>query len=469
MSKQTKRAESLREVEAAVTLDALTPEDGRYVDLAPGRLTKDLKLLRLHLEQAALDPTRFTKATLTGNRGCGKTTELLRLERDLEPLLYPVHLYVDPMLERDFDYTDMLLWMVDELSRCFANAGMPLDKGLVDDVASWFADRTLEQVSNVKSELEASTTAEAKAKAGVYWLSLGLLARIKSSIVGSTERRELIRRELQKNARDLIERVNLVLDNAHTQLEKHCGGKPPLIVQDNADRLPPEPGRRLFIDNGDLLKQVRANILFTVPVGIVMAPSNIGQVFEHAFYMPTIKPRLEDGNPNEPGLKALQDLVEGRLAIEKVFAASDLVRQLALMSGGSVRDLLRLVGYAAAEALVDGKDRIDAASVELAVKRLRREFEGSLIPGQVYYPILARIHRTKRDQLVAGPTVTPDEVRYARGFFGQLLFNGSVLEYNGDGQWFDAHPAVQLVRSFQDALRAAQSETLTRTQQILVA
>jgi hypothetical protein len=340
---------------------------------------------------------------------------------------------------------------------------MPLTTALIDDVANWFAARTLENISNVKTEIETETSAEVQAKTGFYWLSLGLLARIKSSIVGSTERRQIIRRELQKYASDLIERVNLVLDDAQAHLSKAGRNTPLLIVQDNLDRLPGEVSRRLFFENGDLLKRLRAHIVFTVPVAIVMAPYNLGMIFEHRFHMPTIKPLLIDGQPNEAGLKALHQLVARRVGIEKIFDSPELVQNLIQMSGGSVRDLLRLAGYAASEALADDKKRIDALSVEQAIKRLRHEFECLLIPGQVYYPILARIHHSKRDELVASPTVKPEEVQAAREFFGQLLFNGSVLEYNGDGQWFDAHPAVQQARSFKDAFNAFKSSAAGRT------
>jgi hypothetical protein len=123
------------------------------------------------------------------------------------------------------------------------------------------------------------------------------------------------------------------------------------------------------------------------------------------------------------------------------------------MSGGSVRDLLRLLGYAADEAQVDDKTRIDKKSAERAVRRLRLEFERVLIPGHVYYPLLARINRTKRDSLATDPGPKPEEVKSAREFFSQLLFNGAVLEYNGDEHWFDAHPAVQDIKAFQDAKR----------------
>lgn len=452
MVKPFKPAESLQQVTAAVTLEPLEPDDGRYVNLVAGGLMRGLKLLRQHLKQSALEPIDYSKATLTGHRGCGKTTELLRLEKDLKPLLYPLHLMVDQNLERDFDYTDMLLWIVDELSRHFAEEKMPLDKGLLDDVVNWFAEKTLENVTAVKSEIEASTSAELKAKPGFYWLSFGLMARIKSAIVGSAERRQISRRELQKYASELIERVNLVLDDAHARLDKASIKTPLLLVQDNLDRLPAEVSRRLFFDNGDLLKQLHVRMIFTVPIAIVMAPYNIGMVFEHRFHMATIKPKLVDGNPNETGLKALEDLVSGRVAIDKVFTHPDLVRDLVFTSGGSVRDLLRLVGYASDEAMVDDKAQIDQESVTRAANRLRHEFEGLLIPGQVYYPILARIHHTKRDQLLADPAAKPEEAQHAREFFGQLLFNGSVLEYNGDEQWFDAHPVIQTVRAFKDAL-----------------
>jgi hypothetical protein len=40
----------------------------------------------------------------------------------------------------------------------------------------------------------------------------------------------------------------------------------------------------------------------------------------------------------------------------------------------------------------------------------------------------------------------------ARDFFSQLLFNGSVLEYNGDRNWYDVHPVIREIESFRKAL-----------------
>lgn len=464
MNRPFKCAETLAEVAGAVSLEPLKPGDLRYVDVSSGRESTDLKLLRNHLKNAVTIDSRHVKIALTGHRGCGKSTELLRVEQDLDRLLFPLHLYVDQNLERDLDYTDLLLWLMEELTRRFADAGMPLKQSLIDDVAKWFAECSNEDVVKMTSEIEVNTTAETKAKVGFPWLSLGLMARLKSMIVGSSERRQTIRREFQKYASDLLAKVNLVLDNAATQLQKHGDKRLLLIVQDNLDRLPSEVSRCLFFDNGDTLKQLRAHMIFTVPVAIILAPYHIGTVFESCLHMPTLKPRSSNGKLNHSGLNALMDLAEGRIVTEKLFENRKVLERLAEMSGGSVRDLLRLLGYAAGEAQVDDKARIDAFSADRAVRRLGLEFERVLIPGHVYYPLLARIHDTKRDSLVADPMPKPEEVKSAREFFSQLLFNGAVLEYNGDQHWFDAHPAVQEIKAFQDAKRNLKRTSGARSQ-----
>src|SRR3712207_5744311 len=98
-----------------------------------------------------------------------------------------------------------------------------------------------------------------------------MLARFKAMVTGSTERRTTIRRNLQRDAGELINRVNLLLDNAHATLEKH--GKPAnlLVVQDNLDRLTPEVAHPLFFQHADRLKSLRAHVIYTVPIALVLA------------------------------------------------------------------------------------------------------------------------------------------------------------------------------------------------------
>jgi hypothetical protein len=448
--KATKRTE----VAAAVDLAPLGWGDARYVDISAGRgKSNELAQMRQCLLEYDAQDDRFAKIAFTGHRGSGKSTELLRFERGVSSHFTALHLYADEALLGDYDYTDLFLWLVDELVRKFEADGMPLNQKLADDVATWFAEVTLKEVDQVKSEIKAET----EAKVGLSWFSLGLLARLKSIVSGSTERRKEIRRDLQSNSYELVKRVNLLLGNAHGVLGRHNKPANLLIVVDNLDRLTPEVSGRLFFENGEYLKQPKAHLIYTVPIATVLAPQNIGKIFDNKFTLPMVKVRNDKGRPNKPGIDSLIETIGHRVELDAVFAKPQDARKLAEMSGGNIRDLMRLVQSAQRIALVDDKDKIDSETVKLAVRRMRLEYEQILIPGRAYYPLLADINRTKSDGALSLEDAGPDKAQEYRDFFSQFLFNGSVLEYNGERMWYDVHPVIQEIEAFKKALANAQS------------
>jgi hypothetical protein len=413
--------------------------------------------MRLSLKDHDVRDDRFAKIAFTGHRGSGKSTELLRLEHDLGDDFTSLHLYADEALIDDYDYTDLLLWLVDALVREFEKAGTPLDPRLADDVALWFAEVTLKQTEQVKSEIQLETEAKAEAKASLFWLSLGLLGRLKSMVAGSAERRKEIRRELQNKSSELISRVNLLLDHAHTVLGERKKRANLLIVVDNLDRLPPEVSTPLFFENGGLLKQLRAHFIFTVPIPTALAGMNIGLIFE-TYTLSMVKVRTVKGGISRKGLDALVKVIAQRVEITAVFVKEQVVRDLAKMSGGSVRDLMRLVRSAQLIARTDDKKRIDTDAAKRAILKMRLEFERLLIPPWIYYPLLAKIHQSKAPG-ATGPEEEADPERVKRyiDFLNHLLFNGSVLEYNGIQMWYDVHPVIQEIAAFKKALANAQS------------
>lgn len=125
------------------------------------------------------------------------------------------------------------------------------------------------------------------------------------------------------------------------------------------------------------------------------------------------------------------------------------------MSGGSVRDLMRLVNYTQLAARADGKTKMDGEAAEQALCKMRIEFERLLIPGEVYYPLLAHVHEKKHSWILNPERADPQSVQAAREFFSQLLFNGTVLEYNGEEAWYDVHPVVRDIREFKDICQKA--------------
>lgn len=442
-------AETLPELARQATQEPLQPGDERYVDLSAGQQTRDLKLLRQYVEEQSADERRYALAAFSGHRGCGKTTQLLRLQRDLAPRFTTIHVYADETLlqDPDLDYPDLMLWLVDQLVREFDLRDHPLEAKLLADVVDWFAARTQEDVKTLRAEAKAEAQAEASAKTGLYFVSLKMLARIKSMAQGSVERRQTMRRELQRYSTDLLSRVNLLLDAAARTLERN--GKSPdlLIVQDNLDRLGAEPAERLFVENGDLLGRLNAHAIYTAPVAMILsAAANAGQLFEHRYTLPMVKVQGRGGQTHKPGIDALTSLIAARANLEKLFANAKVPSYLARMSGGSARDLIRLLSEAQSLARVDGKDRIDQASAKEAAQRIRVDLERTLWP----YHALARIHQAK--SLPEPEEADQHQLEQARAFYADLLIKGVVLEYDGGECWYDAHPIVREIPAFKDAL-----------------
>jgi hypothetical protein len=454
-------AQSLVEAAKFLKQEALDYGSPLYADLRAARATKELTKLEVFLSNAAATPNAFAKAAFIGNRGSGKSTYLLHLEHDLQQkrLFTPLHVYLDASLESDCDYSDLFLWIVDEIARQFKERGHPVKDAELAKVATWFAEKSLVHSTNWRKEIGIETEASAFAKGGLPGiLSFKILARLKSMIVGSETSRKTMRQNVQNYGRDLLDLVNGFLDHSREVLRAARKPERLLIVQDNLDRLRGGAPVRVFDHGGHMLTGIRADIIYTAPLALNLAPFDLRSTFFHTFTMPNAKVRLRNGKPHKPGIDGLIALIGKRLDVKCVFAKESVARFLVEKSGGSVRDLIRLLDDAQLEAQVDGKTRVDHASAKAAVRKLSLNFTRVLLPGVIYYPILAGIHQTKRDLSVPQKAVKSDtaaEARDARQFFAELIGNGTVLEYNGDDSWYDVHPAVCETEQFKDACQPA--------------
>lgn len=452
-------AMSLNDSASRLQLQPLQPDDQLYAPLDKARATQELSKLEIFLRNSAKTPNAFAKCAFVGNRGSGKSTYLFHLEHELEQAKFftPVHVFLDPSLESDCDYSDLFLLMVNEIADQFQKREHPVDPAELAKVSLWFAEITLDKNSEWKKEIGLTAEAEASSRTGIPGiLSLKILSKLRSMIVGSETSRKQIRQRLQNYASDLRERMNDFLDHARVILK--TAGKPDrlLIVQDNLDRLGPrEVAQRLFTTGGDMLIDIRADIIYTAPSALNLAPLDLSRIFPHVFTMPNVKVRLRSGKTHKAGIDGLVALIGRRLSLGLIFESEKVARFLAEKSGGSVRDLIRMLDDAQLQAQVDGKDRVDMASAKAAVRKAATNFTRLLRPGSVYYPILADVHLTKTEFGVPEGEATKKGVADAREFFAELIGNGSVLEYNGDDSWHDVHPAVCEIQQFQDALDKA--------------
>ena len=138
----------------------------------------------------------------------------------------------------------------------------------------------------------------------------------------------------------------------------------------------------------------------------------------------------------QPGLDALTRVIAQRVNPEFVFESRGQLLELAKASGGHVRQLMQMMQSACQTAATRAHLKIQPEDVVYAINQQQFGFE-RFIPEE-HYPLLAKVCVSKN--------VSKDEI-------GQLmLFNTSVLEYNGTDRWNYPNPVVKRSRFFQQAL-----------------
>jgi hypothetical protein len=207
-------------------------------------------------------------------------------------------------------------------------------------------------------------------------------------------------------------------------------------------------GNHLFFDYGTQLQELNCTIVYTVPISVLCSAKNIANVFSEPYIVSMVNIyQLErdrcDLAENKDGLQCLAKIVEKRVDTAALFESSEQVLALARASGGHVRQLMQMVRNACQTASTRKHAKIQAEDVLYAIKQQQFSFE-RLVPDD-HYPLLAKVCLSKN--------ITKDEV-------GQLmLYNSSVLEYNGMDRWNYPNPAVRESELFKEALKTLQSQS----------
>ncbi len=170
-------------------------------------------------------------------------------------------------------------------------------------------------------------------------------------------------------------------------------------------------------------------VVYTVPLSLLFN-RNVAQIFPDGYFVvPMVKIAEEDGRPSRAGQEALYQVLARRMELSAIFESDALVWQLVRLSGGHIRDLLRLVRYA-----FDYTDaKVGAEQIERARRRLLNEYDRLVRDSDL--PRLHQVHIQRR--VPSDPEFSP------------LLFNLLVLEYQNGERWADVHPAVLALEKFR--------------------
>ena len=441
------RAKTLKEAYRACDVKPLTGDDIEryYVDLSAVRNTVAIEGVSTDLDLQ--EPGEFNTILFTGHRGCGKSTELKRIQSKCENEYRVIYIEFDLELDvNDAEYTDLYLLLSKKVADDLTELRLKFDPKLLESFESWFKDVTQETEATVQSSVSIET--EASAGAEIPFISK-LAAKLIGQIRGSSQQKKVIRETLGRNLSRLQTDINLLLKDAFDKLRRKYPDHYPkgfLVIVDNLDRIPPSVGNHLFFDYAPQLQELDCTIIYTVPISVIYSYKNVSNLFGNPNIVPMVNiyefSRSEcELSYNQQRLDGVASLIEQRVDVSAIFADRQQLLDLAKASGGHVRQLMQVTRLACRTSITRKHSKVLAEDVAYALKQQQFDFERST-PGPEYYTTLAQVCLDK--------DITKDEI-------GQnLLFNLSLLEYNGNSRWNYVNPLVKPSYAFKQALQSIQ-------------
>lgn len=409
----------------------LTQEQDRkyYIDFAQVRGGKIIEALARTI--AHLSPNEPTCQLFTGHIGCGKSTELFRLQFLLQHANFHV-VYFESSRDldmADISITDILLAVARSVSENMEAQGIRLRP-------TYFKNLFVEIREFLQHSIDFDVEAE---------LSVGI-AKLTAKTRESPKLREQLRQSLEPRTESMLRAINEeILGRAIAELKQR--GKAGLVVIiDNLDRVSSRMATKdrslceyIFIDRGPQLQRLNCHVVYTVPLALIF--SNEYQALKNRLgggvapkVLPMVPVQQRDRTINRPGLALLQQLVLARAfpgvkpterlkLIPSLFDSPDTLHRLCLISGGHVRTLLGLL-Y---NCLQYDDPPFSRQGVEAVIKGYRDDL--LLAVQEQEWQLL---HQVVKEQMVRG------EQEYQT-----LLRSMFVYEYQDDqGRWFGINPVL---------------------------
>lgn len=386
-----------------------------------------------------------TCSLFSGHRGCGKSTELLRLQQHLEEEGYKVIYFateksdIDP---EDAGYIDILL-------ACTRHILQELEGTSETLLRDWLKNIWDSIKEFIPTDIKLSSVA---IKIPFITLSVNLH--------GNPTIRKKIRKSLEPHSVKLLVALNEFISDA----EKKLGQQKLVLIVDNLDRIPPiyneKSGKtnleEIFIDRSGQLTGLACHVVYTVPISLVYSDKamHLGEDrYEPIICLPVIKVREKKTRElYQPGVDVMLTLVKKRMKmaadydIKTIFGNEEIIKDLCLISGGHLRNFVYLLRATL-------RNLPKAQTVDKAIHKAIVEMREPYISG-VNEEDWSRLATVYSEQYM------PNETKYRN-----LLFSRSILEYyegdNVNDKWQDVHPVIWEIEKFKQAQLALLSDSST--------
>ncbi|MBW4592188.1 MAG: ATP-binding protein [Brasilonema angustatum HA4187-MV1] len=409
-------------------------------------------IFKLKQKMTFFKPNDPTCTLFTGHIGCGKSTELRRLQLELEADGFCV-IYFESSEDlelTDVDIADVLLAIARRVSQSLEKLNLEEPSRLKELLQG--AMRVLNaDVTGVKLKVPNVGDFGVTSEKEKFTLAFGI-GEITTKAKSDATLREKLNQYLGPQKIKLLDAINKELLEPAIAKLKQQGKKGLVVIVDNLDRIDNRPkawGRPqqeyLFVDQGEYLTKLNCHVVYTMPLSLKFS-NDYGTLTQRFLEDPRVLPMVpvqwSDGSVHEDGMALMQEMVMARAYpdlrpdqrtsnITFVFDRKATLEHLCRMSGGHVRDLLRLLNTWIMEemSLPLNRDTLDT------VIRARRN-EMVLPISDDEWELLRRVKQTKK---------VSDDQGYQK-----LIRSRFVFEYRDRGEsWFEVNPILAEARELQ--------------------
>ena len=387
-----------------------------------------------HLRPAPNAPD-FVQVAVLGQSGVGKTTQVRGAigslpREEVFPVMIDALNELDPS---DLEFADILFTLARSVLVALKDERIDVSEDVAQLLEQYFADETY--IESTSQKASASMETGADASVGVPFLGK-LLARFRASMKAESDYRKEVRREVQRDPKELIRRVNVLLDTSTMAVQQRWGNQCRLLVViDNLEKFEKrEIVEQAVISRASEFRQLRCHLVAFLHPADNYAPRTISAsaAFQKVISVPAlpIRNREDPVDVIDPAcVKAVRSLLDRRVDVDEIFEDGDAaVRALLRLSGGHLRDILAIAREACE--LFSGP-QIGLEQIEAAARRLSRVHNAKIRPDD-----WKRLHAVAETKDIANDPID-----------GYMLLHLLVLEYNGEA-WWDVHPFVRLDRRF---------------------
>ncbi|MBR2810373.1 MAG: ATP-binding protein [Solobacterium sp.] len=368
---------------------------------------------------------------LMGHKGCGKSTELNRLAQRLANEGYQVRT-IECSKDINMDsplFSEILILLAEQLLDIAETIKCNLEKDTILTLLSFWKEEAIEYGTFTKERIIEIEGGAGLGSPEILKPFLELFFKLKADSKLSENNRVEYKKKLEKRPSEWL---NLLRDVAD-QISRKMDYRKPVIIFEDLDKLDeynPENPWEIFLTNGAFLKDFNFPIIYTFPIAMSYDP-RFGALdgFYEVKNLPMIKLHNSTDTPDqlyEPGYDAIMAIIEKRCDLSLFEDAA--LKEAIIKTGGSLRDLFKVINEASRLARRSGSDSISLEMIQDALEDIKSSLTRRF--DQESYEFLMKIYKGEKDLIIDKPMLL------------QMMRANIVLEYNSK-RWHDLHPLVR--------------------------